>query len=127
MIVAYIITEQRKMVVKLITQDDAKVFSWKGFEYNVRAEKMYQKKFFGFKTFFFSMYIQGNPEPVSFDSAGRIDLVQDVPINELAILMRKIRKGMLDEIAMYVGFGTFGICLGILIVVVQIAQNMGVF
>lgn len=99
----YILTSTNELIIKPIYKTNQTTFDYEGLEYKINKKYIYKKKFLGFKTFFFSFYIQGNVNPISFSNIDLIpNVTEDVPINEIAILMRKIRKTVLDEILNFV-------------------------
>ena len=110
MFIAYIVLETGRMVLKRVKDGDF-TFKYKNFEYNVRKEKRYTKKFLGIKEFFFSMYQQGNSEPLYIDSTSDKFMVQqDVPLNDVAFILGKLRYGLFGEIHVLISAITlFGI------------------
>lgn len=113
MFIAYILTKQRQLKLKIIRSASEKVFTYADFEYEIDMEKVYSKKFLGIKVFFFSLYIQDNPKPLKFIQAGIDYSEQDIPINELAYFASLLKKGKLTKIAeiMSIAGGIIGIIL----------------
>lgn len=125
MLIAYILTKQRRWVIRPIVHPDEVVFTYKGFEYYIDPDCIYSKKFFGFKTFFCIIYVQNNPKPLKFTDIGILVDSGEVPIDEIARLMRKIRKGALGEIAEYCAIASAVMLLVVLYMVWTIGNGMG--
>jgi hypothetical protein len=99
MFVVYIITKQKEMILKLIRKPDVKVFTYSGFEYRINPERIYSKKFLFMKYFFWTMYIQDNPEPLEFKDDKLVIPDQDIPMDEIAYIIKQLRKDVLTKIA----------------------------
>ena len=98
MLIAYILTKSRFLKIKIIKNKEIGVFKKDKFEYIIDRSKIYQKKFLGFKTFFFSMYLEGNPNPLEFTETGYNLQGSDVPLDEIALLIRKVMHGAIELI-----------------------------
>lgn len=96
MLVVYILTKSKFLKVKIVRDKEGGVFKYGNFEYHIDRQRIYQKKFLFFKLFFWSMYLEGVPNPLEFSEFGYSIGSSDVPLDELAILLRKIRHGFLD-------------------------------
>ena len=92
MLVAYILTKQRFLRLKILKMKDTGIFRHGNFEYVIDRKRIYQKKFLGWKLFFWSMYLEGNPNPIEFDDKTFHIVQADVPIDEIAILLKRLRK-----------------------------------
>jgi hypothetical protein len=94
MIFAYILTKTRHLRLKIVGNRQSGTFKKKNFEYNINRERIYTKKFL-WKTVFWCMYFEGNPNPIFFDEKNKTIDISDVPIDEIAILMNRILKNTL--------------------------------
>ena len=116
MFVAYIMTKQNELVLKLIRARgaDKKVFTRAGFEYNIQPDRIYFKRFLFIKYFRFSIYIQDKPEPLKFDMrTGKLDVGdQDIPMDEIAYIIKQLKKDNLTKIA-EIGAIIGAICAGL--------------
>lgn len=99
MFVAYILTKQNEMVVRFIRDSSAEVFTKNGFEYNISSECIYSKKFLWIKYFRWSFYIQDNKEPLKLHNIKDKLISQDVPLDEIAYIIRMLKKGQLTKLA----------------------------
>lgn len=121
MFVAYIITKTRDFKLKIVRRPDGDIFTYKDFEYRIDMSKQMVKKFLWYRPFYISIYFEGNPEPIDFKDGTYSTDRTEVPLNEIAILVRKAR-GFLNEnltmmmvagclillILLYVELGGFG-------------------
>lgn len=120
MLVVYILTKAKELKVKIVKNVQGGMFRYKDFEYKVDRKKIYQKKFLGFKTFFFSMYLEGNGNPIEFDDAKYSISAVDVPLDEIAIILRKIRRGVAEIIMLLVSVGTLLMVLALVFKVFEL-------
>lgn len=98
MLVAYILTKSKFLRVKFVKLQDSGVFKHGDFEYRIDRKRIYQKKFLFFKLFFWSMYLEGVTDPLEFNDLTYEVKELDTPLDEIAILLRKIRNGIFDVI-----------------------------
>lgn len=84
------------MKLKIVRENEVGIFRHKGFEYVIDRKAIYTKRLFGIRKIFWSMYLEGNPNPIVFDDKGYTIGVSDVPIDEIALLMRKVMRGVMD-------------------------------
>lgn len=96
MLLCYILSKHRFLRLKICRNKEIGVFKKGGYEYNIDRKKIYTKKILGFKTVFWCMYLEGNPNPIEFDESGVQTVVSDVPLDELAILMHKVIHGVIE-------------------------------
>ena len=111
MFVVYILLRNRMVKVKLVR--DKSIFVYKGFEYRIDRSRIYQKKALGFKLFFWSMYLEGNPNPIEFDDPIRISDSR-VPLDKIALLLNKLKYNLYMIIV-------------IVVVVVNLMATIGLF
>lgn len=92
MFVAYILTKSKFLKFKIIKLKDSGIFTKDNFEYKIDRERIYQKKFLGFfKLYFWSMYLEGNPNPIKFTDKGYDTGAVDMTLDEIAIILKKLR------------------------------------
>lgn len=100
MLIAYILSSARLLRIKVITaRHRGSVFKKGDVEYSINPDYQYQKKFLGFKTFFFSLYYEGNPNPLKITKSG-IESVDDVPLSEMSYIAGKVVRSKNDKIFM---------------------------
>lgn len=104
MLVVYLLTRTRNLKIKFV-KDNKPVFRHKGKEYKIDPEAIYTKRALGFKKFFWSMYMQDYPAPLKF-KAGMVDKRDDVPLDDVAYILNKIRMGIVGEIGVIVSIVT---------------------
>jgi len=121
MLVVYILTKDKELKVKLVRNAQGGMFRYKDFEYKIDRKKIYQKKFLNWKTFFFSMYLEGNSNPLEFDDNQWSISPVEVPLDEIAIILRKIRRGLIEALIMVFTAGTFLLVLMIFVKVYEYA------
>lgn len=92
MFIAYILTKANFLRFKLIRLNNDGVFKHGNYEYKIDRKKIYQKKLFGLKLIFFSMYFEGNPDPIEFNEKGFKLEQSDIPLNDIAIILNKINS-----------------------------------
>lgn len=123
MFVAYILTKGRFLRIKIIGDKTESVFKKGSYEYNIDPECMYQKKFAFLKLFFWSMYVEGFPNPLKFNvKGGTVTSQGDVPLDEIALIVQKVVRGVLDKIHFVIS----GITLLIVIWLLLQLKNSGV-
>lgn len=118
MFVAYILTKSRFWTWKIVNDRKFSVFKKNGLEYKIDPQCMYQKRILGLKAMFVSMYFEGNPNPIGFDILSNQIMVSDVPIDDVALIVRKVMRGIMDIV--------FIILIGITLVV-SIITAVGVY
>jgi hypothetical protein len=123
MLVIYVLTKAKELKVKIIRDTKSGMFQYRDYEYRIDRKRIYQKRFLNFKTFFFSFYLEGNPIPLEFDDKDYNVSMTDVPLDEIAVILRKIRRGLSDIIMILVGVGSL---LGIIYVIWFLHNYMGV-
>lgn len=96
MLVAYILSKSRHLSVKIVKNREKGVFRKAGFEYKIDRSKLYTKKFLGLKLFFWSIYLEGVSEPLEFTDKGYNLDSADIPLDEIALLIKKILRGALQ-------------------------------
>lgn len=102
MLVAYILSKSRFLKTRIIRLKDSNVFKHGNFEYKVDREKIYQKKFLGFKLFFWSMYLEGNPDPIEFRDRDYSISYNDVPIDDIALILHKLKMLRIEIISIII-------------------------
>ena len=121
MLVVYILTKARELKVKILRKTDSGIFRYKDFEYHIDRKKIYQKKFLNWKPFFFSMYLEGNPNAMEFDDEKGYRINEcEVPLDEIAIILRKIRRGVEEIVILILTGGTFLMVLMLLIKIYEV-------
>ena len=97
MIIAYILCKDRSLRIRFIRRSNDGVFEYNGLEYTIDPSKIYSKKLFFIKTFFWIMYMEGNPNPIEFKD-DNISITNDVSLNEISIILKKIRNAKKEMI-----------------------------
>lgn len=97
MLVAYILTKSKFLKVKFVRLKDDAVFSCNKLEYNINRQRIYQKKFLGIKLFFWSMYLEGNPDPIEYKDSSYEIKDADVPLDEISTLAKKMRQTIYEK------------------------------
>jgi len=120
MLVVYILTKAKELKVKVVRDTSGGMFSYKDFEYKIDRKKIYQKKFLGFRNFFFSFYLEGNGNPLEFDDSRYNISPVEVPLDEIAVILRKIRRGMLEILMIVLTAGIFLMVLAVLVKVYEV-------
>ncbi len=117
MIIAYILNKNNYLGVKIIGNRNKGVFKYNGEEYLVDRSCLMQKKFLGFKTFFFLLYVEGNKNPLEIDVKDGIVSTKQVSLNALAYILNKIRTTKQERIMMFLIAGNLILSLVILLVI----------
>jgi hypothetical protein len=121
MLVAYILTKSRYLKIKLV-KDNSGIFRYKDFEYTIKRDRIYGKKFLGLKHFFFAFYLEGHSEPIEFKEDSYNLIQSEVPLDEIAYLMRKIRNGILDILMVIISAVTLITVIAIAIKVFEVVE-----
>ena len=120
MLIAYILNKDRSLSVKLVRSKNNGIFTYNGHEYTVDTGRIYQKKALFVKSFFWSMYMEGNPNPIEFTETGFNVDSGHVSLDEISYLLRKIRKTKQELIFMLVLAGSFLMNLLVLLRVMEL-------
>lgn len=112
MLIAYILSKSRHLRFKLVRGKDSGVFTKGDFEYVIDRKKIYTKRIFAIKTIFWSMYLEGVRNPIEFDDKNYTIAQTDIPLDEMAILLKKL-KGSFEKIILLIM--AFNIILTLLI------------
>ena len=108
MLLAYILSKSRFLRIKIVRNKESGVFKKGGYEYVIDRKKIYTKKVFGIKTVFWCMYLEGNPNPIEFNEEKGISITtSDVPLDEIAILIRKVIHGVMEVLTLLLVAFTF--------------------
>lgn len=91
MLVAYIMRKSRGLAIKPLLRD-CEVFTYDGKEYEIDIEAVYTKKFFGVKTFFWILYIEGVRNPVKFGSESFMIDKGKTRLDTVSIMMNRLRR-----------------------------------
>ena len=103
MLVAKILTKSRFWKWKIV-KDTSLAFTYKGFEYVVDPECIYNAKIL-IKRISTVHYYQGIGQPIKYSEKGA-GLGEDVPLNDVAYIMNRIRMGILGEIGVFISIAT---------------------
>lgn len=116
MFVAYILDKTGHWKSKIIIKSKRQggVFQDGSFEYNIRRDRRFFKRFF-IKWFFCSFYIEGYPEPLDFKDGSVLYGGSEVPINDIAILLRKFNKLIIEIIIIVIQVFTILFLIGVFI------------
>lgn len=127
MFVAYVFTKQNYCRLKLITKKELEAFTVSGdvTEYKINKKRIYRKKFLFLFPFFFSVYRQGDPDPV--DIHGENVSHETTYINEVSQVLRNIKYGMLENINLVASIIAAGGAVGACVMLAQIGQHMGLW
>lgn len=96
MLIAYILGRDRLLRIKFIRGSHGGVFKKGEFEYKIDRDKIYQKKALFLKLFFFSLYLEGIPDPLEFTQKDYVLDQSQVPLNEIGILLSKLKFGLIE-------------------------------
>lgn len=107
MLIAYILTKSRFLKWKIVRNKESGVFKKGGYEYNLDRKCQYQKRVLGVKVVLWSMYFEGNPNPLEFDEEEGVSTVSDIPIDDTALIIRKVLRGVLDVVLVVLVAFTF--------------------
>lgn len=107
MFVAYFIKKTKQKVLKIVKKDDLGNFERKGINYNINPDAVMWKKAFGIKLFRYSDYFEGNPNPIVYDFASENIIVDNIYVNSVAIMMKKILKWWVEYAMLGISILTF--------------------
>lgn len=118
MLVAYILTKQKHLRIKLVRNKEIGVFKKSNFEYRIKRGCIYTKKFLGIKLFFWSMYFEGNPDPIEFDDP---DIkVSGIAIDDVALILKKLLSRIYEIIGII--FSVLSL-IGVLYLILMLQRN----
>ena len=95
---AKILLKSRQWKRKFVSDRNAGAFKYKGMEYRINRSALYRERMFLIKNVFVSCYFEGVPDPIVFDEKGSYIVNQGIPIDDVALLFRKIMRGIMDII-----------------------------